>query len=100
MVFIHIYGARAIFLLFYDNQDTEFESTNINTEKEIKGYMGQRYPYPKIWVKNIMVVIHIYGARVIFVLFYDHQDTESESQYFSPILFGVDIVVQCGLWCL
>ena len=27
-----------------------------------------------------MVIIHIHGALAIFVLFCDHQDTESESQ--------------------
>ena len=29
MEVVHIYGARAIFLLFYDNQDTESESRGI-----------------------------------------------------------------------
>ena len=42
VVILHIYGARDIFLLFYDNKDTESESTNINTEKNIKGSMGQQ----------------------------------------------------------
>ena len=28
-----------------------------------------------------MVIIHIYGARAIFLLFFDHQDSESERQY-------------------
>ena len=26
-----------------------------------------------------MAILQIYGARAIFLLFYDHQDTESES---------------------
>ena len=76
VVILHIYGARAIFLLFYDHQDTESASTNINTEKNIKGYMGEQYPYPTRWVKNIVVFINVYGARYIFLLFCDHQDTE------------------------
>ena len=80
MVVIHIYGVRSIFLLIYDYQDTESESTNINTEKNIRDSMEQRCPYFTIWVKNIVVFIHIYGSRVIFVLFCDHQYTESESQ--------------------
>ena len=42
--------------------------------------MGQQYPYPTRWVKNVLVVIHIYGARAILLLFCNHQDTESESQ--------------------
>ena len=25
-----------------------------------------------------VVILHIYGARSIFLIFYDHQDTESE----------------------
>ena len=52
-------------LTIYDHQDTESESTNINTEKHIKGSMGQRYLYPTIWVENIVAMIHIYGARAI-----------------------------------
>ena len=79
MEVLHIYGARSIFLLFYDDQDTESESTNINTYKDIKFYMGQQYPYPTRWVKNIVVLIHIYGARTIFLLFFYHQDTKSGS---------------------
>ena len=51
----------------------------MNTEKNIKGYMGQRYPYSTKWMKNIMVIVQIYGARSVFLLFCDHQDTESES---------------------
>ena len=52
---IRIYGARAIFLLFYDHQDTESESREIEISvagpiftHTIKRYMGQRYPYSKI----------------------------------------------------
>ena len=29
------------------------------------------------WEKNTMAIIYIYGARAIFVLLYDDQDTES-----------------------
>ena len=52
----------------------------IFARKNIKGYMVQLYTYYTIWEKNIVVIIHIYGARAIFLLFYYHQDTESESQ--------------------
>ena len=31
-----------------------------------------------IWEKHIVVVLHIYRARAILILFCDHQDTESE----------------------
>ena len=47
--------------------------------KYIKGPMGQRYPYFTRWEKHIVVIIYIYWALAIFLLFYDHLDTESES---------------------
>ena len=28
--------------------------------------------------ESIMVIIHVYGAKSIFLLFYDDQDTESK----------------------
>ena len=41
--------------------------------------IGQLYPYSTIWEKNVVVILHIYGEIAIFLLFCDHQDTESES---------------------
>ena len=41
--------------------------------------MGELYPYSKIWEKYIVVIIHTYGARSIFILLCYHRDTESES---------------------
>ena len=41
--------------------------------------MIQRYLYSTRWEKNVVAIIHIYGARSIFLLFYDNQATESES---------------------
>ena len=49
---IHIYGARAISLLFYENKNTESGSWEIEidvagpifTHKNIKGSMVQGYP--------------------------------------------------------
>ena len=41
--------------------------------------MTQLYVYSIKGVKNIEVIIHIYGALAILILFWDHQDTESES---------------------
>ena len=38
--------------------------------------MGQRYPYYTIWEKSIVVIVNIYEAGAIFLLFCDHQDTE------------------------
>ena len=40
--------------------------------------MGQLYPYYAKWVKTIVAILHIYGARDVLLLFCDHQDTESE----------------------
>ena len=42
--------------------------------------MGHQYPYSTRWVKIIVIDTHTYGARSIFLLFCDNQDTESESQ--------------------
>ena len=42
--------------------------------------MGQCYPHPTRWYKTIVAIIHIYGARTIFLLFYDNQNTDSESR--------------------
>ena len=40
--------------------------------------MGQQYTFSTIWEKNIVATIHIYGAKIISLLFCDHQDTEYE----------------------
>ena len=44
MVILHTYGARAIFLLFYDDQDTENEKQEIEMSAYqliFKGYIEQ-----------------------------------------------------------
>ena len=41
--------------------------------------MGQKYPHCTIFKKHFVVVIYNYGALYIFLLCFDHQDTESES---------------------
>ena len=53
-------------------------SNNIHPYKYIKGSMGQWYSYSTKQEKNIVAILHTYGARSIFTLFYDDQDTESE----------------------
>ena len=53
-------------------------SGKILTHKNTKVYMGQQYPYPIIWEKNIVAIIHIYGDIAIVILFYENQDTASE----------------------
>ena len=86
MEIVHIYGAWVISLQFYDYHDTESESQDIEkcvarkifTHKNIKGYIGQKYQYSTRWEQNIVSIIHIYGARYIYLLFCDYQDTESE----------------------
>ena len=86
VVILHIYGAIAIFLLFCDRQDAEYESQEMEigiagpifTSKNIKCLMGQQYPYSASLEENIVVFIHIYGIRAILLLFCDHQDTESK----------------------
>ena len=49
----------------------EHISTNIHTYKYIKDYMRQWYPYSKKCEGNIVVNLHIYEARTIYLLFYD-----------------------------
>ena len=50
----------------------------ILTHKNIKASMGQQYIYHTIWEK-IVAILHIYGARAVFLLFGDHQDIGSVS---------------------
>ena len=50
----------------------------ILNNKNTKGYIGKLYTYSTIWEQNILANIHIYVARTIFLIFCDHQDTESE----------------------
>ena len=86
VIILHIYGDRSIFLLFNDYQDTlstewninDNFSTNIHQLKYTKGYMGQWYSHSTKWDKYTVVIIHIYGARAIILLFNDDQDTEKE----------------------
>ena len=40
--------------------------------------MGQQCTYSTTWEKIIVVIINIYGARDIFLIFCVHQDTKSE----------------------
>ena len=78
MEIIRFYGARTIFLLFYENQDNESEAWKLEIGEvgpmftyiyKIKGYMGQQYPYFTIWEQNIVAILQIHGARAIFYYF-------------------------------
>ena len=42
--------------------------------------MRKLLSYSTIWDKNILVFLHIYGARGISLLFGNHQDTELGSR--------------------
>ena len=50
----------------------------ILTQKNIKGSMGQQYPYSTIREKTIVIILNIYGDRAILLLFCVHHDTTSE----------------------
>ena len=64
-----------LFLLFYDHQDTESESLEMkmgvsgenNTQERHQRLYGTTASIHKNMSENILVVIHIYGARVIFL---------------------------------
>ena len=36
-----------------------------------------------------MIILHIYGAKANFLLFCDHQDTESESREIEIVVIGL-----------
>ena len=40
--------------------------------------MEKLYLYSSKWQKQFEIIIHIYGDRAIYLLFYDDQDTEFE----------------------
>ena len=41
----------------------------IFTHKNTKGSMGQLYTYSTIWEKNVVLILHIHGARDVFYYF-------------------------------
>ena len=74
---LHIYGSISVLLLFCDHQDTKSESCEIEmsisqpifTHKNIKGFSGTLVSILYKNVENIVVSIHIYGARAISYYF-------------------------------
>ena len=74
LAILYIHRSRDISLLFCNNQDTESEEQEMEigvagpiiTQKNIKGSMEQRYPYPTRRKKNIVAIVHIHGARTIY----------------------------------
>ena len=71
-------------MLFYDDQDTESEQLEIQmriyqlifTHKNIPKALWDNDIHTLKIRENIVVIIHIYGDKAIFLLFYDDQDTE------------------------
>ena len=74
VVILHIYGDRAIFLIFCDHQDTESGLCEMDmgvagptsSQKEKKGSIGQQYPYFTRWHKNIVDILHCFGLEPFF----------------------------------
>ena len=63
--------------LWWPRHTNEHISTDIHTYKYIKEPMRQWYPYSTKWEENIVVILHVYVSRAIFLLFYYDQDTGS-----------------------
>ena len=86
MSILHIYGDIANFLIFCDHQDTESESNKIEiniyqpifTHKKISKVSWENYIHTLQYGKQFVVILHIYGARVISLPFCVHQDTVLE----------------------
>ena len=74
---IYIYGARAIFLLFCDHQDTESEQREkeigfaqpILTKKEPSKALMENNIHTLQYGRIILAIIHIHEARAIFYYF-------------------------------
>ena len=74
---IHIYGARFIFLLFCDHQDTESDYWEMEisvygkifTHKNTKRSMVNQYPYSTRWEGNSVSILNIYVDKSIFYYF-------------------------------
>ena len=83
---IPFFGDIAIFLLFCDDEDIlsiECEiwmtiSQLIFTHKIYQRLFGTMITTIYKMGKNAMEILHIYGARAIFLLFYYDQGTEKE----------------------
>ena len=87
MVSIHIYGARFSLILFCDNQDTESESCEIEmsnyqpifTHEKTSKVLSDKNNHTLQDVETIVVILHVYGALVVFLIFLDNEETESKS---------------------
>ena len=59
----------------------EHITTNIHTYKYTKDDMRQWYPYYTTWEEHVVVVIHVFVVRAIFLLFYNDQYTGSVEKW-------------------
>ena len=82
----NIYGDRAILVPFWYRQENESYSCEVEmsisqpifTHKKISKYLwDNNFNAPQYGIKSIVLVLHFYSALYIFLLFCDHQDTES-----------------------
>ena len=87
------------FSTFCDHQEIEYESREIEigvagpilTQNNQILYGTMSYILYKI-VKIIVAILHIYGARAIFLLFWYHREIESESQEMKICVAGLIFV--------
>ena len=73
----------------------------IFSHKNIKCYLRQWYTYYTKWEKYNVVMLHIYWARAIFLLFYDDQDilsTYCEIQMSTYQLIFTHTNISKNLW--
>ena len=78
MAMVHIYGARAISLIFSNHQDAQSESQEMEmstsqpifTHKKISKALWDNGIHTLQYWRNIVVIVNIYGASAILVLFY------------------------------
>ena len=68
-----------MFAITLNMRTNKWKSTYPNqyvTRKNANISMGKWYPYSMIWVEIIVVIIHVYGAKTILLLFCVHQGTK------------------------
>ena len=88
MVFIYIYGVRAILLHFCDHQESELDVGVTDIGNWSISIIRHPLKYQRVY-ENIIIILyrienmfvellHIYGTRGIFLFGCDHLDTELE----------------------
>ena len=95
MAIINIYGARVVSHYFMITKTPNLSNVKLKLVcldqyspiKIYKLYGTKIYTLHNMGAKNIALLIHIYGAKAIFFLFCDHQDTEYESREIEIITY-------------